>query len=186
MEIRPLTLADLDLLADIDATIESTRYLHVHQSGEGLSLGWSLEERTLREKFIQSNPVDDNAAFLFRQIASGADEGLALVAEHQGMLVASMLAHLRPDTRTLRLVDLRVDSDYRRQGIGSALVFQSIREARERELRAVKAVSSTSNVPAAQFLLKAGFEPTGLDLKRTSNHDLVKEVVTLFWYASLD
>jgi hypothetical protein len=41
-------------------------------------------------------------------------------------------------------------------------------------------------VPAARFLLKAGFDLCGVDTHFSSNHDLVKEAVSLFWYASLD
>ena len=43
----------------------------------------------------------------------------------------------------------------------------------------------SNNVPAARFLAKAGFDLTGLDTHWGSNHDLVKEAVTLFWYAGL-
>ena len=42
------------------------------------------------------------------------------------------------------------------------------------------------DLPAARFLLKCGFDLTGLDASRFSNHDLVKERVTLHWYAALD
>ena len=48
------------------------------------------------------------------------------------------------------------------------------------------AESTTDNVPAARFLLKCGFDLSGLDASRFSNHDLVKESVTLHWYAALD
>ncbi len=36
------------------------------------------------------------------------------------------------------------------------------------------------------MLAKSGFELAGVDDHRNSNHDLVKEAVTLFWYAPLD
>ena len=48
------------------------------------------------------------------------------------------------------------------------------------------AATLTDNYPAAQFFVKCGFELAGLDCRRWTNHDLVKEAVTLFWYASLD
>jgi ribosomal protein S18 acetylase RimI-like enzyme len=121
-----------------------------------------------------------------KQLASGADEGLALVAEHDDAVVASVVATIDPAKQTLRLIDLRVDYDYRRQGIGSALLYRAIQEARDRELRAVVAQTRSKNVVAAQFLAKAAFELCGLDLRMHTNHDLVKEEVSLFWYASLD
>ena len=69
--------------------------------------------------------------------------------------------------------------------MGSALLFQSIQQARELGLRAVAAQTKTNNVPAANFLLRRGFDLAGLDTHFHSNHDLVKEAVTLFWYAML-
>jgi hypothetical protein len=53
-------------------------------------------------------------------------------------------------------------------------------------MRAVRATSLTNNVPAAHFLAKAGFDLAGVDTHYRSNHDLVKETVTLFWYAAFD
>ena len=100
--------------------------------------------------------------------------------------MALLLAQPDASRGVLRVHDLRVDFDQRRQGLGSALMYQAITEARTRELRAVAAETRTDNHAAARFLSKLGFDLTGLDLQRNSNHDLVKEAVTLFWYVSLD
>jgi ribosomal protein S18 acetylase RimI-like enzyme len=81
---------------------------------------------------------------------------------------------------------LRVDYDFRRQGIGIAMIFQLIAAARQRQARAVFARARANNQPAQQFLAKSGFELAGLDTHFTSNHDLVKETVMLFWYAALE
>lgn len=186
MEIRPVRPGDLDRLIDIDGTIESTHYLHVDQSGEGPAVSWRIEERPLRERRMERNQPTDEAQFLLRQVVTGAEEGAALLAEHEQINVAVLVAREEPQYRTLRLIDLRVDFEHRRQGVGSAMIYQMISEARSRELRAVAADSRTDNVPAATFLLKCGFDLAGLDCRRHTNHDLVKEAVTLFWYASLD
>jgi hypothetical protein len=50
----------------------------------------------------------------------------------------------------------------------------------------VAAETTTDNWPAAMLLTKCGFDLAGLDERRRTNHDLVKEAVTLFWYAALD
>ena len=186
MEIRPLTPADLRNLADIDATIESTRYLHLERGGEGIDVSLRLESRPLRDKQITSNLLDDDLAMCYRQVASGADEGIALAAEHEGQLVAAALAQPDVDRGTLRLRDLRVDFDFRRQGLATAIVYQVVARAREAELRAVAAETRTNNDPANQMLLKLGFDIAGVDARRYSNHDMVKEAATLFWYAALD
>jgi GNAT superfamily N-acetyltransferase len=187
MEIRPALTADLERLADIDGTIESSRYLHLERTGgEGVAVGWKLEERALRSKLIDNNAPDDERRFALRQVLGGIEEGVALAAEHDGELVALAVALADAAAGVLRLIDLRVDYDQRRQGIGSALLFQVIAGARERGLRAVFARTLTNNLPAGQFLAKAGFDLSGVDTHFSSNHDLVKEAVSLFWYAALD
>ena len=186
MTIRPLVRADLDQVAEIDATIEAIATLHVERFGEGLDSSWRLALRPLADKFIQSNPLDEETAFTLKQIATGIDEGLALVIEHDGQIIALLLAQPRPANRTLHLLDVRVDYDFRMQGLGSALLYQAIQSARDAGFRAVSAFTLSSNHPAAQFLLKAGFEPAGLDTHRTDNQDLAQQSVTLLWYAPLD
>ena len=111
---------------------------------------------------------------------------MALVAEHDEAPVALALAQVRPAHQTMHLLDLRVDYDMRRQGVGTVLMFQIIQAARDAELRAVSAETRTSNVPASKLLQKLSFEIAGIDTHRHSNHDMVKESATLFWYAAMD
>lgn len=186
MQIRPVTPADLGGLYEIDGTIESTQYLHLDRAGEGLNVAWKLVERPLREKRTIPNRLDDARQFLLKQIATGADEGIVLIAEHEDVPVAMLLAQVEPGYGTIRVHDLRVDYEYRRNGLATAMIYQIISRAREEGLRAVTAESTTDNLPAARFLLKCGFDLAGLDARRFSNHDLVKESVALYWYAALD
>jgi ribosomal protein S18 acetylase RimI-like enzyme len=186
MQLRPVTAADLDALREIDGTIESTEYLHLEQTGQGMQIAWSLQSLPLRQKLIQSNPLTDEIWFAAKQIATGADEGVALMAEHDGTAVGFLIAQPRYENRTLRILDLRIDYEHRRQGVATAMIYQLIASARESELRAVAAVTRTNNFPANQFLLKSSFDLSGLDTRKDSNHDVVKESASLLWYASLD
>ncbi len=181
-----MTLPDLEHVRDIDSTSESAQYLHVERTGQGLSCAWKIEPRPLREKRTHRRALDDEQAFAMRQIVTGADDGLALVGEHENALVASAVSVPDPVNRVARLIDLRVDFDFRRQGLASVMLFQIIQDARQRELRAVSAQAAADNFPALQLLEKLGFEPAGLDTHRASNHDLVKETVLIFWYLTLD
>ena len=186
MEIRPVRPEDLDDLAEIDGTIESTDYLHLERAGEGLAVSWKLEKRPLREKRIEPNRLDDDQKFTLRQVVTGADDGFALLADHDGQKVGLILAQPHPQHGTLRLIDLRVDYDFRREGLATAFLFQAITEARGKGLRAVTAETLTNNLPAAQLLSKCGFDLGGVDAQRRSNHDLVKEAASLLWYVALD
>jgi RimJ/RimL family protein N-acetyltransferase len=187
MQIRPLAPDDLPSVCEIDGTVESTQYLHVDNSlSEGSTASWRLEQRPARQKLIDPNRLSDEALFTLKQILSGADEGVALAVEHDDQPIATLVARPNASQETLEIVDLRVDYDFRRQGMGTALLYQLIGVAREQEIRAISAQTLTNNHPAAALLGKCGFELSGVDTRRRSNHDLVKEAVTLFWYVPLD
>src|ERR1700722_4841066 len=108
MEIRPVISADLDALREIDGTIESTEYLHLEQTGQGMQIGWFLQSRPLRQKLIQSNPPADEIGFVAKQIATGADEGIALLAEHEDLPVGLLIAQPQHEARTMQILDLRI------------------------------------------------------------------------------
>ncbi len=191
MQIRSVTLQDLPGLQEIDGTVESTRYLHLDYADapaeDGtITFAWRLEERAARQKLIEPNRLDDDATFTLKSVVSGAEDGAALMIEHDGEPVAMLLARPDPAAGTIRLLDLRVDYAYRRQGMGTALVYALIQQAREQEFRAVAAETLSNNLPAGALLTKCGFQLSGVDTRRRSNHDVVKEAVTLFWYAALD
>src|SRR6185437_7325331 len=103
MEIRPIRPGDLDRLIDIDGTIESDEYLHVDQAGEGLAVSWRIERRPLRERRMDRNAASDETQFLLKQVVTGVEEGLALLAEHDGVNVAVLLARVEPEFGTLRI-----------------------------------------------------------------------------------
>jgi ribosomal protein S18 acetylase RimI-like enzyme len=186
MQIRPAIRTDVQMFHDIDGIIESTSYLHLDRAGEGLAVSLKIEQRPLREKLIEANRLSDDTLFAYRQTTEANDEGIVLVAEHDEVIVAAAVAQWRPDTQTMHIIDLRVDYDHRRQGLATAMLFQIIQDSRERQSRAVYAETTASNMPAHELLLKCSFELSGLDWRRQSNHDLIKERATMIWYAALD
>ena len=153
MQIRPATADDLEPLDEIDATVEASDYLHVDRAGEGVELRLRTEVRPLRERRIDPNPVGDELRFAYKLVLTGMDDGLALFAEHDARPAAALLAVPRPGTGgengTLDLLDVRVDYDFRRQGIGTAMLFQAITDARRRECRAIYAETPSNNLPPA-------------------------------------
>jgi ribosomal protein S18 acetylase RimI-like enzyme len=186
MEIRAMTEGDMNLLGEVDATVESSQYLHIDRTGEGAETTWKMQVRDLRERRVHRRNLDVEQIFSIKQIVTGIEEGVALAAEHDGELVAAAAAKPDPVSGTLKMIDLRVDFDYRRQGLASAMMFQMIQEARNRNLRAVWAEATADCFPAISLLTKLGFEPGGLDTHYRTNHDLVKEAVMVFWYLALD
>lgn len=185
MTIRPAAANDLDGIHDIDGTIESVDYLHLDRTGEGLAVAWRVEPRALREKLVLSNAIDDETRFVLRQIVTGNDEGYVVVAEHDGQIIGLLIAQERPAAAVMELIDVRVDYDFRRQGIATVMTLQLIEHAREKALRATTAVTRSNNGPAARMLDKLNFDFSGLDTHRFSNHDLVKEQAAVLWHYEL-
>ena len=186
MELRPAVEADTEAVLEIDGTVESHRYLHVDHAGEGTDVRWSVQDRPLRERLILPRPMDDEQRFTFKLIVTGVDDGTATVVVHDGAIVALLVTKPDVTAMVLRVVDLRVDFDQRREGLATALMFGAIAAARDGQMRAVTADVPANNGPAHALLLKLGFALAGLDTHRFSNHDLVKETVTLVWYLPLD
>jgi ribosomal protein S18 acetylase RimI-like enzyme len=186
MQVRPLTMDDLIGLIDIDAVIDSAEYLHVERTpAEGFGASFRIERRPLREKVVRATTIDDDLQSRVKLVAGGIEDGLALVAEHDGQLVALIVAQDVPDRGLVEITDLRVDFDHRREGLATAMLYQAINYARDREVRALRVEIPSDNVPACALFAKTGFELTGLDTHRHSNHDLVKEKATLLWYLAL-
>lgn len=186
MQLRALTPDDLPGLVDIDAVIDSAEYLHVERTpGESFGASFRVERRPLREKSVRANAIDDDLLSRLKLVVTGVEDGLALVAEHNAQLVAMVVAQHVADRNVVEITDVRVDFDRRREGLGLAMLYQAINYARDREARALRAEIASDNLPACALAAKAGFELTGLDTHRHSNHDLVKEKATLLWYLAL-
>ena len=185
MTIRPAVAADLPGIMEIDSVIESTHYFHVDQSAGVESASWQLQRRAFPQKLIEPHLLDDDVSFALRQIVSGGDDGLCLIAEHDEAPVASLLAQ-PADGEVLRVRDLRVDCAHRRQGIATVLLFQAIEHAKNEGLRAATIVTAINNAPAYAMLTKHDWNLSGIDTRRESNHDLVKEQASLIWYYETD
>jgi GNAT superfamily N-acetyltransferase len=162
---RPMTEGDLEYLRELDATVEVKRVLVIDPIGDEddvivspLIPRW----RALDEPRIEPNRLDDESdetAFAYRQIVRGMQPGIAWLMEVTGFPVATLAAV--EEAEALRLVDIRVDYDERRQGYASAMLYRFIALAREREARLLASVPGDREA-AMRLLTKCGFERSGL------------------------
>lgn len=97
MQLRPMSLADLELLGEIDGTVESREYLHLGREGRGMASLWKLEQRPLREMLVEPNRLLEEARYAYKQVVKGIEEGIALSIEVEGRPAAALVALPRPE-----------------------------------------------------------------------------------------
>jgi ribosomal protein S18 acetylase RimI-like enzyme len=75
-----------------------------------------------------------------------------------------------------------VDSKYRNQGIGRALIEQAIEWAKTKGFPGVMLETQDNNVPACHFYEHCGFELRGFDTHLYKASDPSSDEVALYWY----
>jgi len=75
--------------------------------------------------------------------------GLAILADHM--------------FKYIYLDDLKVFQEYRKQGIGKALMEKAMEVAHQRNYNGIYTIGQDNNVSACKFYLKLGFEIGGFD-----------------------
>lgn len=78
--------------------------------------------------------------------------------------------------------DLVVDTKYRRQGVGRALIENNIQWAKERGLPGLMLETQNNNVPACQLYESCGFELRGFDTHLYKGLDPNTDEIALYWY----
>ena len=184
--IRGFRHSDANRLTEINPTFVSPTVLRVYKTGQGLEVGWRLEEVVLAE------PYDKGAAYDFTpedvaEIAARArrPDCLVLVAEAWGRLVGLLDLEITRWNNTGFLWNLRVDVAHRGRGLGRELFERGVAWARERNLRSIVVETQTNNVPACRFYRRLGCRLVGIREEYYTNRDLETGEVALFWAYTL-
>jgi len=183
LAIRPLTSTDIPRLSSIDAEFESDRFLDVEKTANGLLISWRLIERPLDPPFRSTDygTSPQDCRDLTARLHEG--DGLYLVAEDAGKLVALFDMERERWRNTAKLWNIGIDRSYRRTGLGRELMNRAIAWARDEGLRGIVLETQTNNMPACRFYQAMGFHLCGLDDHFYSNDDIgVKEVAIFWWY----
>ena len=77
--------------------------------------------------------------------------------------------------------DIRVKSEYRRDGIGTELMDAAVKWAKTSEMRGIMVETQDTNVPACLFYQKYGFELGGVD-KMAYGGPKYSQETAIFWY----
>lgn len=101
-------------------------------------------------------------------------------------LVGLALAEPMRWNRSLWVRELHMEPDWRRRGLGRALVERLVEAGRAAGLRTVICETQNVNGPALDFYRRAGFRLEGVDLSYYSNGDHPDGEVALFMKRRID
>jgi len=107
------------------------------------------------------------------------NEPRVFTAELEGKQVGWMELGFQEWNKRMRIWELLVKEEFRRNGIGTLLVDHAVELSRKRRARMLVVETQSCNVPAINFYLKNGFELIGFDTAAYSNEDIEKKEVRL-------
>jgi len=108
------------------------------------------------------------------------EQGYSLGAYKNDKLVGVVIAENRQWNNSLWIAEIVVAESCRGYGIGSTLIDDLIRIAKEKHFRVIGLETQSINLPAISFYRKKGFELDGLDLSLYSNNDVEKKEFALY------
>jgi ribosomal protein S18 acetylase RimI-like enzyme len=168
MIVREGDLRDLNACALIDGSYETDYVWQVHAS----------------EKPLEEIVITFRTARLPRSLRVGSardTEHLVqdwqrgecfLVVEEEDEVRGYLDMTVEAWQRTGWIKDMAVLKEYRRQGVGSALLRVALRWAKDHELRVVMLETQTKNYPAICFYRKRGFTFCGFNDRCNVNQDI--------------
>lgn len=186
MQIRPLQLADLDRVNEINTSFTSDSVLAVEKEVEGLSVTWQLIERPLSHPWQRTERyIDSQQDVAELQARLRAGDGLYLVAEEGNLLIGLLDMEREAWRDTAMIGNILVDRAHRRRGLGREFVQRAVAWGRERNLRALVLETQTNNVPACHFYRAMGFQLCAVDDHFYTNRDIARNEAAIFWYYEL-
>ena len=186
ISIRPLTPADLPLLARLDANYVADAELTLQREQDGLNVTFRLVERSRPFAYVKRAGYDFGAGFqseLVTRMVVG--QGLYLAAEHDGQIVGFLDAEPDGWRPAATLLWVAVDRPWRGRGVGRQLIERAIAWTRSRGLSALMLETQTTNIDACRFYLRMGFTLSGLQSPYYFD-ERVTEEQALFWTYELE
>jgi len=187
--IRPLTAEDIPRLTDIRAGFVSETVLKIQKTGDGLSVGWQLNEIPLAEPFDKQSGYDfdeDEQANILNRLEN--ENCLIEIATepHHGRIVGILDVTEQAWNNVAFVWNIMLDKDVRGKGLGHTWIQHTKDWARQHGLRAIMLETQTNNVPACKFYARMGFQLVGLNDALYTNHDIKNDEVALFWSYPLE
>jgi ribosomal protein S18 acetylase RimI-like enzyme len=167
--ISPQNLGDVER-CDRVFTIDGRVELAI----EEVRLKYTVREAIPDEKTYPLEEVD-YAAYI------GNPDKIVWLATVEGQ-IAGQLRLARHWNRFANIEDLVVDRQFRRRGVGRALIERAKVWAREKQLAGLSVETQTNNLPAIRLYEACGFELGGYDRLLYQGLQPGTEEAALYWY----
>ena len=160
MDIRPMQPEELERIAEVNrAELVNAQYqAAASPDGRGLVLQKVSQSPPVRISPWGPTDVEQRIAAWRPAVAAG---GVMIGALSEGRLVGFAVLGPRQDDKTAELLALFVDAARRRRGIGSLLLEEVERRARQQGAAAVFTASNRT-ASAVDFYLKQGYHAISL------------------------
>ncbi len=180
--LRPLELDDIPRLVGIRSAYQSESILVVEHYGAGITSGWRLVEQKLPVPFDKGSLYDfgETEQEATRERLQRSDDTYLRVAKLNRRLIGLLEMEIRGWNNTVELVNLRVDLDFRREGLGRRLWHLGLAYARQAGVRAMMIETQNTNLAACKFYERMGCQLVGLNEAFYTNDGAATEIA-LFW-----
>lgn len=167
MNVRPAELVDVNacLALDHSYVTDHVWQMRVHEENDNLSVAFQTVRlpRSMRAPYPRA----------LEQLVDDWQQGEGFFVAEEGDQIRGYLdGRVQPWQELLWVTNLAVDKEYRRRGIGSALVRHARQWAREQGLLGVLVEAATKNYPAVHFYEKLGFRFCGFNDQYYLNQDI--------------
>ena len=139
---------------------------------------WTWTEEINDQPYTKLFPVEDD-----RDEYLEAEDRAAFLAYADGTVTGSIKLELAWN-RYAFIWDIGVKPEYRGRGVGTALLEQAERWAREKGMKGFALEAQDVNLPASRFYQKQGFEIGGVNTRLYSNFPHCQDEIAVFWYKS--
>ena len=175
--IRPLRWPqDSSPLARLDTSYVTDHILRVDISGDIIT----LTAEAVTPPLLKRLPLD------LARDELDPEQGLALVAEHEGELVAYAAARFVAWNCRAELRHLYVTPALRRAGLGARLLAEAVAWARAQQARGLWLETQNINPAAVRFYSRHGFRLCGLDASLYDPAGPAGGEIALFHFLPMD
>ena len=176
-DIRQLATTDRALLERLITGYTSTEAYQVLREETPDFIRFELRLIPLKQPFVKRYPLDTQMIAQYSELAAAGHAFGAFVDE---ACVGIAICEPWVWNSSIYVYEFHIAPDFRRVGIGRALMAEVAAHAQAQGMRCVVCETQTSNAAAIRFYRALGFTLDGTDISLYSNSDLARGEVAVF------